>query len=424
MMPERAAAAASAESGRRAMKPLRLVVLGTLANDPYAGMAWMIMQIVVGLRRLGHDVHYFEATSAWPYDPIRQARTCDSDYAVPYLTRVASDFGLGDRWAYRRSYLDGEWFGLSRAKAQDLLAHADAVFNIAGATLLAKEQLTVGRLIYFGTDPVYHEITYANGDELTRRIIDEHDDVVTYGENIGAAGCPIPPLPRLRARTRQPILLDMWDGGALPVGRFTTVGNWKQDNRDIEYRGETYTWSKHHEFLKFIDVPKRVGQPIEFATNLAGLRTRPLQEDDGEAVPAKAMGSDERLMLETNDWILTDAHPFTTSPWPYRDFILASQGEFTVARDLNVRLRSGWFSERSACYLAAGRPVITQDTGFNTVLPTGEGLFSFNTTDEVLEAFEAIRSDYARHCRAARGIAEEYFRAERVLARLLVDLGL
>src|SRR5437879_5688926 len=118
------------------MRPLRLVVLGTLASDPYAGMAWMHMQITAGLRRLGHDVYYFETTSTWPYDPIRLTRVCDSDYAVPYLARVAESFGLGDRWAYRRSYLDQEWLGIDRARAEDLLAHADAVFNVAGSTRL------------------------------------------------------------------------------------------------------------------------------------------------------------------------------------------------------------------------------------------------------------------------------------------------
>jgi hypothetical protein len=131
-----------------------------------------------------------------------------------------------------------------------------------------------------------------------------------------------------------------------------------------------------------------------------------------------------RHTLEANGWRLADAHAFTTDPWPYRDYVRASRGEFTVARDLHVRLRSGWFSERSACYLAAGRPVITQDTGFDSVLPTGEGLFAFNTMEEILTAFESINSDYQRHSRAARAIAEEYFRAETVLAKVVMDLGL
>ena len=141
------------------MTSLRVIVLGTLASNPYAGMAWMHMQIVAGLRRLGHDAYYFETTSTWPYDPIRQMKVCDSDYAVPYLAQVAARFGLSDRWAYRRSYSDKQWFGLSQVKAENLLAHADAVLNVAGATRLEEEGLKVGHLVYFGTDPVIHEIS-------------------------------------------------------------------------------------------------------------------------------------------------------------------------------------------------------------------------------------------------------------------------
>jgi hypothetical protein len=388
------------------MKPLRLIVLGTLASIPYAGHGWVHMQLAVGLRRLGHDVYYFETTSAWPYDPLRQTPVGDSDYALPYLARFAQRFGLGDRWAYRRSYSDKAWFGLSRAKAEDLLAHADAVLNVAGATRLAEEGLKVGRLVYYGTDPVYDEIAFAKGEEDICAFIEEHDDVITIGENIGRPDCPIPPLPRLRARTRQPVLLDLWQAGSPSKKEFTTVGNWRQDGHDIDYQGETYYWSKHHEFLKFIDLPGRVDQHIELATSLAYLEP------------------DVLCMLNSNGWRLTDAQPLSSDPWLYREYIRASRGEFTVAKDQNVRLRSGWFSDRSACYLAAGRPVITQDTGFGTVLPTGEGLFAFNTMEELIVAFETINADYERHSRAARAIAEQYFRAETVLAEVLDDLGL
>ena len=388
------------------MKPRRLIVLGTLASNPYAGMAWMHMQIAVGLQRLGHDVYYFETTSSWPYDPVRQACVNDSDYALPYLARVAQRFGLGDRWAYRRSFSDKQWFGLSQSEAEELLAHADAVLNVAGATRVAEEGLEVARLIYFGTDPVYHEIAFANGDEDTRTIIAEHSDFVTYGENIGRADCPIPALPGLRARTRQPVLLDLWESGPPTKPEFTTVGNWRQRGHDITYRGETYHWSKHHEFLKFIDLPRRTGWPIELALDLVHLERA------------------DRSLLEANGWRLADAHQFTTDPWAYRDYVCASRGEFTVAKDQNVRLRSGWFSERSACYLAAGRPVVTQDTGFGRVLPTGDGLFAFRDMDDILAALDAISTDYGRHSRAARDIAAEYFRAETVLAKVLNDLGL
>src|SRR5262249_35775627 len=193
-------------------------------------------------------------------------------------------------WAYRRSYADGAWIGLSRPHAEELLAHADAVFNVAGATDLVHEGLPVGRLVYFGTDPVGHEIAYAKGDPDVRSFIDAHHDVVTYGENIGRPGCRIPPLPRLRAWTRQPVLLDLWESGPPAHGAFTTVGNWRQEGDDLEFQGETYYWSKHHEFLKVIDLPWRTRQPIELATGLVGLRP------------------DERALLRRHGWRLTDAH--------------------------------------------------------------------------------------------------------------------
>jgi len=388
------------------VKSRRIVVVGTLASDPYAGMAWMHMQIVAGLHSLGHEVYYFETTSAWPYDPVQQTRVCESDYSVRYLAKVAESFGLADRWAYRRSYGDKAWFGLERTRAEELLAHADVVLNVAGATRFAEEGLEVGRLVYFGTDPVIHEIAFANGVEDIRTLIEEHHEFVTSGENIGSPDCPLPSFSPLRARTRQPVLLDVWKDGGPRRSEFTTVCNWRQDGRDVVFRGETYFWSKHHEFLKFIDLPKRLRQRLELAMGLTNID------------PAV------RRMLRSHGWRLIDAHPFTMDPWPYRDYVLASRGEFTVAKDQNVRLRSGWFSERSACYLAAGRPVITQDTGFDKFIPTGEGLFAFNTMDDILTAFEAISSDYARHSRAARALAEEYFGAETVLTKLLNDLGL
>jgi len=385
--------------------PRRVVVVGTLGSDPYAGMAWMHMQIVVGLRRLGYDAYYFETTSAWPYDPLRLTRVCDSEYTLPYLARVAESFGLADRWAYRRSYGDKAWFGLDRARAEALLAEADVVLNVAGATRLAEEGLKVGRLVYFGTDPVYHEVAFANGNEDIRTLVEEHDEFVTYGENLGSSDCPVPPFGHLRARTRQPVLLDLWAAAGPTNPAFTTVCNWRQDGRDVNFRGETYYWSKHREFLKFIDLPERVRQPLELAMGLVNLEP------------------DVQPLLMRYGWRLVDAHQFTTDPWLYRDYVRASTGEFTVAKDQNVRLRSGWFSERSACYLAAGRPVIAQDTAFGTSLPTGEGLFAFNSMDEILAAFDAICSDYPRHSRAAKAIAEEYFRAETVLGVLMRDLG-
>ena len=279
------------------------------------------------------------------------------------LKKITASFGV-ENWAYRCSFSKGkEWFGMKKNTAEDILANADLVLNMAGATRFAEENLKVGRLVYYGTDPVYHEIKYAEGDGYTRSIIDEHDDVVSYGENIGNEDCSIPPLPQLKAKTRQPVVLDLWESVGPTKKEFTTVGNWKQSGRDLDFNGKTYYWSKHYEFLKFIDLPKRMSQPIELATNLSKPRTI-LDFSDTSDPESIGIAEDDYSMLISNGWFLADGPSFTTDPWTYRNYILQSRGEFTCSKDQNVRLRSGWFSERSACYLAASRPLLSHKIKF------------------------------------------------------------
>jgi hypothetical protein len=180
---------------------------------------------------------------------------------------------------------------------------------------------------------------------------------------------------------------------------FTTIGNWCQSDKDIEWNGEVYRWSKHHEFLKCIDLPSRIRQPLELT----------LARGDQDAI----------RRLNWHGWSVRDAMTLSGDFLAYRQYIERSRGEFTVAKDQNIRLRSGWFSDRSACYLAAGRPVITQDTGFGNVLPVGNGLFSFRTVEDIVAAFDRIHEDYDRHSQAAKDIAREYFSAKHVLGSLL-----
>jgi hypothetical protein len=200
--------------------------------------------------------------------------------------------------------------------------------------------------------------------------------------------------------------LDFWPMTYEPDARFfTTIGNYRQDGNDVEYKGEIYHWSKHHEWEKFMDLPRRTSQPFELAMKV---------ED-----PA------DRLRLEGHGWKVVPSFRMSLDVFgEYQAYFRRSRAEFTVAKDMNVRLRSGWFSERDACYLASGKPVVAQDTGFGNILPTGEGLFSFTTTEEGLAAIDQINGDYRRHCLAARAIAEEYFEASKVAARLLADLGM
>jgi hypothetical protein len=157
------------------------------------------------------------------------------------------------------------------------------------------------------------------------------------------------------------------------------------------------------EFLKIIDLPQYVRWSLELALSCG----------DAEAI----------CTLERHDWRVVDAFTLSQRISPYREYILGSCGEFTVAKDQNVRLRSGWFSDRSACYLAAGKPVITQDTAFGNVLPAGAGLFAFRTVEDIVAACDVIDANYAAQSRAAHAVGEQYFKAETVLRGMLDRAG-
>jgi hypothetical protein len=383
----------------------RIVILGTMGNVPYAGMAWMHGQFLMALARLGHDVAYIETTTAWPYHPLELTTTMDPTYTLGYLQKVMQRFGLPDRWAYRTAYSDGTWHGPMASQAERFIQSADAVFNITGAT--APEELDIPcRLVYIGTDPVIQELKIANGDEVLRQRLAAHDAHFTYGENIGSQDCPVPPLPFPTKPMRQPIVMDMWENHVTPRPEFTTVTNWEVTGYDVVFNGEVFTWSKHHALQKMIELPTRTTVKLELAMGLSGV------------------SENVRSRLRNNGWAVVDAYQMSLDPWSYRNYIIGSSGEVSVAKDMVVRLHSGWFSERSACYLAAGRPVVTQDTAFSKVLPTGAGLFAFKTMDEAIDALDRIERDYSRQSAAAREIASEYFDGRKVLGQVLSEIGL
>ncbi len=242
-------------------------------------------------------------------------------------------------------------------------------------------------------------------DPHTRWAFDLHHVIVTYGENYGNADCGVP-LNGIRYRTtRQPVDLHHWPMAYTPDARdFTTIGSYRQTGKDVEYQGKLYRWSKHYEWEKIIDLPSRTGQPFELAVNV---------------------DATDRQVLEGHGWRVVSPFRFSLDFFgAYPAYIRGSRGELTVAKDQNVRLRSGWFSDRDACYLASGKPVVAQDTGFSNMLPTGEGLFAFSTVEEAAAAVEAINADYPRHAKAARAIVDEYFEAGRVAQVLLQAIGL
>jgi hypothetical protein len=377
-----------------------------MGRTPFGGQTWLYLNWLRGLQRLGHDVWYVEDDNVWMYDPQRNTITDDYSYAVSHVRACLERIGLGDHWAFRQSDGPGACWGLSHQDLQRLYRSCDALLNVVGATELHDEQLEAPFRVYVETDPVIAELRLACGDQHQRRMFDAHHVVATYGENYGAAECPVPLNDRSYIKTRQPVDLDLWPMAYNPSATtFTTIGNYRQEGGDIEWRGDTYRWSKHHEWERVIDLPRRTDQQFDLA-----LVCREV--------------SDWRR-LRSHGWHLVSPLQMSLDAFAsYRTYIQQSRGELTVAKDLNVRLRSGWFSERDACYLASGKPVVAQDTGFGSILPTGEGLFAFTTVDEALAAVEEINSDYSRHCHAARAIAEEHFETTAVARRLLADLRL
>jgi hypothetical protein len=395
-----------------------------LGRTPLAGVSWQVLHYLEGFRRLGYEIYYIEDTGGWAYNPLQTKEENESEYAyamncqyaVNYVAKLMSSFGLQDRWAYR-SRVDDRFFGLSQTQVSRLFESADALVNLTGSTQLFEEHAGVPVRIYLETDPVTRQIELVQGDRKAIDLLEAHTHYFTYGENFGASDCSVP-LTRFDYHpTRQPIVLDWWTSDARLASElddqpnvracFTTIAKWRQPGKDIEWNGETYTWSKHVEFLKFIDLPRHSKQEFELALAWE-------DEKDEEAIP----------QLTSHGWRVIDAISLSLNIAPYREYILGSRGEFTVAKDQNIRLRSGWFSDRSACYLAAGKPVVTQDTAFGNILPVGRGLFAFRNIEDILMAIDTIESDYEQHCRVAREIAEEYFAAENVLRSLIERVGL
>lgn len=382
---------------------LRIVVAGGVGAMPFAGVAWQVLQYLEGFRRLGHEVFYLEDTQRWPYDPVNDTVCDDAGPAVAYVAGLMARCGLAERWAYRDVAGD-RLHGSSEADLSRTLATADILVNLSGATVLREEHLQVPARVYLETDPVLPQIEIAQGRQFTIDFLASHTHHFTYGQNFGAGDCGVP-IERFEYRpTRPPVIVDWWAGGDPVPGRaFTTVANWRQQGKDIEWGGQLLTWSKHVEFERFLELPGRVRVRIELA----------LATDDEAAV--------ERL--QAAGWWVRPARTLSQDIEAYRSYIRSSAGEFSVAKEQNVRLRSGWFSDRTACYLAAGLPAVVQDTAFDCALPTGEGLLAFTDLDGAERALEAVLADYPRHCAAARKIAREHLRAESVLAELLERLG-
>jgi hypothetical protein len=390
------------------MKRKRIVVMGFMGSMPIAGVIWQHVHYIVGLQQLGHEVYYVEDSARLPYNPETFEVNNEFDYAAKILDRLSREFKFENRWGFCARYLPGNpTAGLPLKKIRQLYRDADAILNICGTQEFNDDLLKSDRILYVESDPGVEQIKV---DKRVRSAIDylgRHRALFTFGENVGTKKFPVPTHGLEWLPTRQPIVTDLWKTNRSPARAavFTSVANWSTSGlKDIAWRGKKYLWSKSLEFMRFVPAPKRSGETFELATDIKDKKTRGKFLCDG--------------------WRFRSPHDLSVDYWLYRDYIQRSKGEFTVAKDQYVRLNTGWFSDRSVCYLAAGRPVIIQETGFSDVYGGGGGLFAFNSLAEVVDAVKAINADYRKHSRAANSLAREVFEAKIVLKSLLDRAGI
>ncbi len=374
----------------------RVIVSGLIAQYPMGGVVWDYVQYAAGLAALGCDVYYLEDTGTWPYNPVEGGVSKSCDYNLAVLKHALDHFGLGERWAYFFPETR-TWHGLSDAKRREVLATADLLINVSGTLARPQDYRSVRRLAYIDSDPVFTQVKLARGETQLARLIEQHDVLFSFGETLPGAA---PATPYRWHATRQPIVLEAWAGAAEHRDTFTTVMNWTI-GKPLIHDGRSYG-HKDFEFARFMDLPERIRPiEIELAVNVGKGRHTPYD------------------LLRRKGWRLADPDVVCPGLESYRRYVQGSKAEWSVAKHGYVAGRAGWFSCRSACYLAAGRPVVVEDTGFGAVIPTGRGILAFRDPDEAVEAIFAVDADYATQARAAREIAAEYFDAGKVLGRLL-----
>jgi hypothetical protein len=384
---------------------LRIVATGLIAQHPLlGGVTWFYLQYLTGLARLGHDVFYLEDSGEWPYNT--DGGPTGNDWVVhdptpnvDYLEQVMARFGLAGKWAYRFP-LESQWFGMPRKQLDEVLKSADLLLNVSGTLEHPEEYLLARKAVYVDTDPVFTQVRYARGVEAFRKQVDAHDIHFSYAECLSTEY--VPGTGHRWRPTRAPIVMSEWEPSPPERDVFTTIMNWTSYDAET-FEGRTYG-QKDMEFKRFLDLP---GMVAPAALELA------IGAGKNEATPYE--------LLSGKGWKLLDPFQVCYSLDAMRDYTRSSKAEWSVAKHGYVAGRSGWFSERSARYLALGRPVVVQDTGFSSVIPAGEGVLAFNTVEEAAAGIRAIETDYQCHSLAARAIAEKYFDSDKVLAPLIEE---
>lgn len=385
---------------------MKAIVTGMIGSYPVGGVLWDYGQYALGLERMGFEVFYLEDTGWQTYDPRKGEYGEDCSYAIEFLPKALGTLSptLATRWRFRN--MDGKTYGLADDSFTEVLHSADLFLNVSGGTLLRDEYLPCRRKVLIESDPGWNHFRNfprwdANPGWQGTHGFRAHDFFFTYAERIGKPDCVLPTFGLAWQPTRPPVVLDCWR--AEPPGeKWTTVMTWKNFQETIDYNGVRYG-TKEMEFGKVEKLPASTKAKLEVAVG-------------GDQAP--------RGRWRELGWSVVESQDISRTAEDYRRYIQSSRGEFSVAKNVYVATRSGWFSCRSVCYLAAGLPAVVQDTGFAENIPTGTGLIAFSDLDEAVRGLESVEHDYARHQRAARELAQTHFASEVVLGSLLRRIGL
>jgi hypothetical protein len=397
----------------------RAIVTGLIAHHSrLGGVAWDYLNVVLGLQALGYEVFYIEDSGDWPYNPDGgidgqgwMASECTEK--ISKLALILDAFGLGDKWSYRFPPT-GEWFGLSDTKRKQVISTAEVLLNVSGTLDRPEDYRAVQKLVYIDTDPAFTQITLST-NQLLRHRIDLHDFHFTVGENVclGTIGPPYSWKP-----TKHPIFLSGWKHALDCRAAFTTIMNWAS-YKPVIYCDNIFG-QKDLELMRFVDLPNRVpAVPIEISMPTVVNTAWESPSQDARANYLRNIFKSPHDLLRHHGWHVLDSAALCGDFSSYREYIITSKAEWSIAKNGYVTGNVGWFSGRSACYLAAGRPVVVQDTGLSEHVPTGLGVLVFSNMDEAVEGIQNVVGSYPKHAQAAFEIAEAYFDSSKVLTKLL-----
>lgn len=378
--------------------PKRIIVSGAIEAHPLfgGGNTWAFLQYVLGFRRLGFETYYVEELAA--------ANCIDTDWSKTSLAQSANArhfrsiverFDLAG-YASLLAADGSDYVGLSYADVEALSRDVDLLVNLSGRLSFENILRNVRRRVYIDLDPGFTQIWQEQyGVNMN---LPGHDLYVTVGLNFGASDCPLPTCGLHWEKTLPPVVLEQWQTKRPGGDVYSTVADWRGVSA-VEWRGQWYG-QKADEFRKIMDLPSRVPVELELC-----LFIHPDEADVRE--------------LERHGWLIVSPTIHAATPDTYRSYVTGSRGEFTAVKHAYAYGRTGWFSDRSACYLAAGRPVIMQDTGLSTHLPVGAGLLTFRDTNGAVERLNEVETNYAKHAAAAASFAREFLDSDLVLSRLL-----